>query len=346
MRDLMSDYGYSLATVTKAIDTLEQGGLVARVHGKGVFVVESSVRQGVSLDDAVGATSAGDASSFLSIAVISGFPQGQRSADMWWAPISHGIESAVLEGGGRLRMVNVGRTMPARVVRQLQDQGIDGVINIGDHWKGRRLGEAADAFRDAGMPAVMAWSSEPRPLPISSIDVDNRRGIVDAFRHLTELNHGAISFLGYDSDLSWVGERQRAYVECAASAGMEPHIAHTCLGYALRDDREKIAGMLDVSTAIIAANDDAATAFIDAAAELGKYAPGDFSIVGFDDDVLYRPRELTTVRQDMEKIGREAVGLLSRLHAGAFGESTVQFHIRPELMVRHTTAECGTGNAE
>ena len=73
----------------------------------------------------------------------------------------------------------------------------------------------------------------------------------------------------------------------------------------------KIAGMPSV-TAVLAANDQMATGVLLALHERGRRVPADVSVVGFDDtpEAAYLIPPLTTMRQDLESVGRLAVAML------------------------------------
>ena len=78
---------------------------------------------------------------------------------------------------------------------------------------------------------------------------------------------------------------------------------------------------------------------INALREIGKKVPEDVSVVGYDDVFYARMLEvpLTTVRQQVREMGREAVRLLlKQIREHKRPESKVIF--APELVVRESTA--------
>ena len=104
------------------------------------------------------------------------------------------------------------------------------------------------------------------------------------------------------------------------------------LGRRLADAREV--------TAIFAANDLMAVGLLRALSEAGRRVPDDVSIVGFDDMPLaaYLSPPLTTVRQDVEELGRRGVQMLLGLVAGSPHATVVAGEIEPLLVVRGSTA--------
>jgi LacI family transcriptional regulator len=90
-------------------------------------------------------------------------------------------------------------------------------------------------------------------------------------------------------------------------------------------------------TAIFAANDLSAIAVIERAASLGLTVPGDLSVVGFDDvpEAARLSTPLTTIRQSMQQLGEEAVGILLGLMEG---NQPSEMHVRlPTALVRRAT---------
>jgi DNA-binding LacI/PurR family transcriptional regulator len=95
----------------------------------------------------------------------------------------------------------------------------------------------------------------------------------------------------------------------------------------------------DKVTAIFAANDNLSLGLMHAFRERGIDVPGRLSIVGFDDvaEAPYFEPPLTTLRPDLAKLGRVAMGLIL---GQITGESVEGSHtVRPELIVRKSTAK-------
>src|SRR5690606_2506191 len=93
----------------------------------------------------------------------------------------------------------------------------------------------------------------------------------------------------------------------------------------------------DRPTAIFCANDVTAMRTTRVAHELGLDVPGDVSVVGFDDipEASLNDPPLTTVRQPLGEMGREAMAMLLDLLAGRDREQHLR--MRTELVVRAST---------
>jgi DNA-binding LacI/PurR family transcriptional regulator len=94
-------------------------------------------------------------------------------------------------------------------------------------------------------------------------------------------------------------------------------------------------------TALFAFNDISAIGAIQALRESGKRVPEDVSVIGFDDiqSAAFQNPALTTVRQPLRQMGVIAAEtLLSRVNSPRRGEYPKEIVVKPELIVRATTA--------
>jgi DNA-binding LacI/PurR family transcriptional regulator len=89
-------------------------------------------------------------------------------------------------------------------------------------------------------------------------------------------------------------------------------------------------------TAIFSANDQMALGIIHALAQAGRFAPADYSIVGYDDipDAAHYLPPLTTIRQDFRLIGQRSFGELKEaISTGTYTDVSIS----PTLVVREST---------
>jgi LacI family transcriptional regulator len=203
--------------------------------------------------------------------------------------------------------------------------------------------EEADAFLAAGAPVVLLDAFHPR---LPSLPTDDVAGGELATRHLIELGHRRIGFVGDRPDrrLGFVSsERRRAGHRRALSAagiGPQPDLerdgAHDRL-VAHRLTRELLS-LDEPPTAIFAASDTQALGVLEAAGAEGFEVPGDLSVIGFDDLEVAPYVGLTTVRQALRESGELGVRrLLARLGgADEHGDGAVELPL--ELVARRTTA--------
>jgi LacI family transcriptional regulator len=175
--------------------------------------------------------------------------------------------------------------------------------------------------------------------------IDDVAGGLLATRHLIELGHERIGFVGDrgDSGLGFVSSDRRrdGYRRALQEAGipvrreLERDGAHG-RPVAHRLTRELLA-LEEPPTAIFAASDTQALGVLEAAGMEGFDVPEDLSVVGFDDVEVASYVGLTTVHQPLEESGRRAV---ERLVAVVRDEDSQPHEERfeLELKVRRTSA--------
>jgi LacI family transcriptional regulator len=200
----------------------------------------------------------------------------------------------------------------------------------------------ADAIRRGGAPVVLLDARHPH---LTSLSIDDVAGGMLATRHLIELGHERIAFVGDrpDPDFGFVAgvRRREGYRRALEEAGIEadpaleregPHgraVAH-------RLTRELLS-LDEPPTAIFAASDTQALGVLEAAGYEGFDVPGELSVVGFDDVEVAPYVGLTTVHQPLEDSGRRGVELLVSALEDGSGEPRDE-RLELELRVRRTTA--------
>ena len=196
------------------------------------------------------------------------------------------------------------------------------------------------------------------PVPVVFIDVHTRsiehlprvigddvRGGALAARHLVDLGHRSIAFIG-DAVADPFGftssrDRERGFRDELATAGIQVPdrwIGHGAHGrYEARELARRMLTDDDRPTAIFTASDTQALGVIAAARELGLHVPDDLSVVGYDDIEAADYVGLTTVRQQLFESGRRGAEiLLAEIDDRSDEPVIAQLH--PELVVRVTTA--------
>ena len=206
---------------------------------------------------------------------------------------------------------------------------------------------------DAAVPQLVR-----SPVPVVFIDVhtpsiaamprvigDDAAGGAMAARHLLELGHTAIGFIG-DAVADPFGftssrDREAGLTRELARAGIsipDAWIGHGAHGrYEARDLAHRMLAGPDRPTAIFTASDTQALGVIAAAREIGLHVPDDLSVIGYDDIEAADYVGLTTIRQQLLESGRRgAEVLLAEIEARS--EQPPVVPLAPELVVRATTA--------
>lgn len=188
---------------------------------------------------------------------------------------------------------------------------------------------------------VVAIDPHYGPNYVPTIDADSYGGAVSAIEHLLGLGHRRIAFIGGREELDSSREREKGFRDAMAAAGVE--VDESIVTESRYDPdiaTQKARELLereDRPTAIFCANDVTAMRATRVAHDLGLEVPGDVSIIGFDDipEASLNNPPLTTVRQPLGEMGREAMAMLLDLLAGRDREQHLR--MRTELVVRSST---------
>jgi len=237
------------------------------------------------------------------------------------------------------------------------------------HWDKALIRQRLEVFAERGAEGLILINTPtetaPRlPLvsiggvesdfPMTRITLDNAQGIRLALEHLHALGHRKIAFLKGHSQSSDAAMRWEACVEAARRLGLrifkENVIQLKRIDDGLNPLREGYiaAGQLLKSkrkfTALLAFNDLSAIGAINAFRDAGRRIPEEISVVGFDDiqaATIVHP-SLTTVRQPLAQMGMLAASeLLARIEDAT--SEPRQISIKPELVIRQSTAVCPRG---
>jgi LacI family transcriptional regulator len=204
---------------------------------------------------------------------------------------------------------------------------------------------AAIALQRAPVPVVFIDVHVPEVSSLPRVVGDDTEGGAMAARHLLELGHRRIGFVGdapgspfrFTSSL----DRQKGFARELSSAGValpEELIGHGAHGrYEARDNARRMLALTDRPTAIFAASDTQALGVLAAAHEAGLNVPEDLSVIGYDDIEAADYVGLTTIRQQLSESGRlGAEILLAQIEHAS--ETPHVGRLTPELLVRTTTA--------
>ena len=202
--------------------------------------------------------------------------------------------------------------------------------------------DEVERFLRAEAPVVLLDTYHPR---LPCLRTDDVAGGMLATRHLIELGHERVAFLGDrpERGLGFVSSERRrdGYRRALRDAGiplrpeLERHGPHGRL-VAHRLTRELLS-LPEPPTAIFAASDTQALGVLEAAGVEGFRVPEDLSVVGFDDLEVAAYVGLTTVRQPLEESGRWAVERLLALLGDADTEPR-EDRLELSLAVRRTAA--------
>ncbi len=178
--------------------------------------------------------------------------------------------------------------------------------------------EAVARLAAAAVPVVVIDAHAPGLEALPRVVGDDIAGGELATRHLLELGHRRIGFVGdaFENPFGFTSGRDRyaGYERALASAGVPVQADVVALGAHGRYEARELGMRLLTSpsppTAIFAASDTQALGIMAAARELGLRIPEDLSVIGYDDIEAADYVGLTTVRQQLFESGRSGAEIL------------------------------------
>lgn len=199
------------------------------------------------------------------------------------------------------------------------------------------------ALASRGLPTVQVATGSPAA-SCHAVSIDDIGAATAITRHLIGLGHRRIGFIGGDPNQSASTLRQQGYEDALREAGLPLDAGLVAAGdFTYRGGlsaAEALLALPDRPSAVFASNDDMAAAVVAVAHRHRLDVPGDVSVCGFDDTAMATTiwPELTTVRQPISGMAREAVALLAKALDGAARGAMQHRRLPFELVVRGSTA--------
>lgn len=212
--------------------------------------------------------------------------------------------------------------------RDLIANGIDGIILPPPLCDSKRL---LNLVASLGTPAVLVASGRPAD-GLSAVGIDDHKAAYEMTRHVLTLGHQRLGFIVGNPNQTASAKRLAGFRAAMADAGLSVQdelVAQGTFNYRSGLDAAEVLLRLEPRpTAIFASNDDMAAATVAVAHRLGLDVPSDLTVVGFDDTAIATTiwPELTTIRQPIADMSRNAVEMLVRQIRSRRGGSTEPVH--------------------
>ena len=273
-----------------------------------------------------------------SVAVIIGEPAANLFDDTFFRPLVSGISAALAQRSMLMVVLALHSAQEMELAKAYLAGGhVDGAILVslhGDNPLPARLRELGLASVICGRPA--------KDVAVSYIDCDNRRGASLAVNHLIHLGRRHIATIAGNLDMPGAVDRLMGYRDALIGAGvaLDPTLEEVGDYRAERAvvAMEKLLHSHPDVDAVFAASDVMAVAAIKVLTKANRRIPEDVAVVGFDDSAgakLSSPA-LSSVRQPIETMGREAVDILVH-HMSKPSAEPQQIVFGPELVIREST---------
>jgi LacI family transcriptional regulator len=181
---------------------------------------------------------------------------------------------------------------------------------------------------------------------ICSVSLDDEKVAYEATRHLLTLGHTNIALVTGPMEEDCSQDRAEGYRRALTEAGIAFDETMVIEGdWSATSGQDALLSFIEqgrVPTAVFAQNDRMAMGVMSAAREAGIKVPTQLAVIGVDDMPLssYFDPPLTTMRQDIPRIGREATRmLLDMIQKKPI--QTCDMKLSAELVVRQSTSQKG-----
>ena len=330
--ELSSQYEVSVITVKKALNNLINNGYLYTRVGKGTYVAEPREESGRKFGE------------HKTIGLVL-----NNVNHPYFSMIMQSIEERAYELNYTLLLSNSSNKIEKEEsqINHFREIGVDGMI-IASLSLQYRATPYIQKLHDDNFPYIMiSYMHDPQ---YWFIGTDNEKGAYIATEHFIKLGYRKIGYVylgknnlltevrknGYaralmDYDYPYNSKRVFSYADEKFDTGQN----RIKLGYQFG---REFAHMDDRPDALLFYGDTTALGFIKYTVEAGIKVPDDVAVIGYDDIALagFSPIPLSTVRQPVKKIGRQAVNVI---HKRLNNEEVMNRVIYdPELVIRET---CG-----
>jgi DNA-binding LacI/PurR family transcriptional regulator len=271
------------------------------------------------------------------IAVVAPNPQGREASltDSFFLKLFAGVAEAARERDCDVIFSHIAPATYEDLSSAMATTRADGVIFLGQsslHEAFNRLTESDQRF--------VVWGAQLPNQRYCSVGSDNLAGAYKAAKHLLRMNRKRVVFLG-DAEAPEAMQRLRGYAKALEEHGLAVDDELIVPAHFEVEGAEAATdALLSRGVAfdgIVAASDLIALGAIRALQRAGLTAPGDVSVVGYDNVPLaqFNRPALTTIDQDTAKAGRL---LVSKLLGAKGGKPPRSERLPTELIVRES---CG-----
>lgn len=327
---LAEEYGVSLITVKGALSTLiDERFLYSRV-GKGTFVAPREDEHENGLN---------------SVGLVL-----KDVKNPFFSQIAHTVEETAYNKNYSVLLSNSANQANKEEgqIDNFKKMGVKGLI-IASFVKEAHAPVTVRSLHEQNFPYVMVSFTSDED--IWYVGSDNEKGAIMGTEHLISLGHTKIGYLNSPRNNALGSVRQTGFEQALAKFQIpfNPDYVLRTVNESIRQDfgsgvilADQFHEMKDKPTAFFSYNDLSAIGFTRRVMELGYSVPEDIAIVGFDDiqQAEFAPVPLTTIKQDVEKIGQIAIDtLIARMEGNDVAPNRVL--ITPELVIRNS---CGAKN--
>jgi DNA-binding LacI/PurR family transcriptional regulator len=228
-------------------------------------------------------------------------------------------------------------TETLQYIEMLRDLGAAGIIQASG---GPDDGAVVDAA--GGCRRVTFTNRRPTAKACNYVVSDNELGAVTLTEHLVSLGHRRIGFVTGPEFATNARDRLEGFRKVMGRLGLDGEALVSEGTFDVTSGRRAVQSWLEAGelpTAIIGVNDQVAVGVLEALHSARLTVPNQVAVAGFDDVELADSSllGLTSVRQHIDRMGREAVQIALQTMSGESTGGPIQRVIAPELAIRQTT---------
>jgi GntR family transcriptional regulator of arabinose operon len=317
--ELAKRHGVGINTVRRVIGLLVDEGVVDRRQGSGTYVLR-----------------------------LPAPPTGRRLVGMlvpstayFYPRIIAGAERVISAGGASVLLASSDYRLDLEraQLQRFLDIGVEGLILVPNLHLMDEPQRYIDQLRALPVPYVLAERRPPSPAPdddTTFVATDHAAGAYTSLRHLAELGHRRVGFLGRlrtgSAESVAVGFKQ-AFRELGFERVPEAEVRREEWTLEQIGDYAETCARLGV-TAVFCHGDEDAAALVVRTRRLGHAIPEDLAVVAYDDEVAHLGETpLTAVGPPKDEVGSIAARLLlSRLDDPTSPAQRIE--LLPRLIVR------------
>ena len=330
--ELASRFAASRSTVIRALDAIEEEGLIERRQGSGSFITQKAAQEPVKR---------------LTFGMLRAVQSG-RYTDTIVDQIQSRLSAMLQQRKAALIVHTVENdASPIAVARELMEQGVSGMFMVPVPSPASLRGNAqvAASFVDAGRPVVLL-DDDTAEFPYRSrhdlVGIENRHCGFLQTDHLLKRGVRRVLFLGSDLFTPTISERHLGYLDAFEAHGLERPAPEWTCKVAAKDMTEAFVADLFSRfqpEGVVCKSDEYAALLLRHLPRLGVRVPEDLKVVGFDDRPIASLLSvaLTTIRQPVADLADAAMQLMdSRMAQPDRPARRVQ--VSGQLIIRQSTA--------
>ncbi|MFZ2656774.1 MAG: substrate-binding domain-containing protein [Victivallales bacterium] len=347
---LAKELGVNRTTVSKALTSLANAGILVRRQGSGT-VVARDVNAASLHENAGEADPVQDATEIAIVASL--FIEDPNFNRNPLTQILHGMEDSIsrLLPNGRASFTNISpeASLDERLSTLLKSSSPAGLIYLSGYSM-ELTQRNVFALKKYGIPFVVA-SIDVRLPDADMVGISQTCFGFMAAEYLLKKGHRRLLYVVPDFNVPWLDERIEGFRRALSSAGME-FSADMILRYGrklgclpdqgMKEGREAGKIILEKyrdQTGIAAVNDSYAAGMLEVFRENGIEVPRRLSVVGADDHFHFRHLNITTIREPLMEVGAAAAEMLiGKISNERLRSRFELWRIKPRFVERSTTA--------